>query len=134
MLKKLLGQLLLQAWRAIWPGRARGPAPLAPQTLRQAFDARMQVDDYDGALALAASAVERDASAYEAQLLLGRAQQKLHAAERALACFETARRMRADDPELYDFRRRRRWPITTGRSRCGRIFRSLRFTSAWRGC
>jgi Flp pilus assembly protein TadD len=104
VLKKLLGQLLLQAWRAIWPAQARAPAPLPPQALRPAFDARMQVDDYDGALALAASAVERDAGSFEAQLLLGRAQQKLHAAEGALASFEAARRLRADDAELHDFR------------------------------
>jgi Flp pilus assembly protein TadD len=110
VLKKLLGQLLLQAWRAIWPGRgfwpalARGPSPLPPESLRQAFDARMQADDYDGALALAAGVVERDPNSFEARLLLGRAQQKLHAPERALACFEMARRLRADDAELYDFR------------------------------
>lgn len=110
MLKKLLGQLLLQAWRAIWPGRgiwpaqALGPSPRPGETLRQAFDTRMQVDDYDGALALAAGAVERDASSFEAQLLLGRAHQKLHAPDLALAYFETARRMRAEDAELYDFR------------------------------
>ena len=66
----------------------------------------MQADDYDGALALAvaANAVARGPAVFEAQLLLGRAQQKLHAPELALECFETASRLRADDPDLYDFR------------------------------
>ena len=104
MLKKLLGQLLRQAWRAISP--ARGPALRPGETLRQVFDARMEADDYAGAMALAqaAHATTRGADAFEAQLLLGRAHQKLHDAGRALACFEAAQRLRADDPDLHDFR------------------------------
>lgn len=62
------------------------------------------MDDYEGARDAAAEAVRRDPASYEAWLLLGRAHQKLHEPESALECFETARRMRADDPELYDFR------------------------------
>ncbi len=102
MLKKLLRELWLQLWRA----PARGPALRAGETLRQAFDARMERDDYPGALALAqaAHATARGADVFEAQLLLGRAHQKLHDAERALAFFEAAERLRAGDPDLHDFR------------------------------
>lgn len=104
MLKNLLRELWLQAWRALVP--ARGPALRPGETLRQAFDARMEEDDYAGALALAqaAQAAARGADAFEAQLLLGRAYQKLHDAARALACFEAAERLRAGDPDLHDFR------------------------------
>jgi len=104
VLKKLLGQLLLRAWHALWPGRGRGPALAPSASFRQAFDALLQADDYHAARSLAADAVARGAASYEAQLLLGRAHQKLHDPERALECFEVARRMRADDAELYDFR------------------------------
>jgi tetratricopeptide (TPR) repeat protein len=104
VLKKLLGRLLLQAWRAIWPGRARSPAPRSPAATRHAFDALLQADDYESAYAIAADAVARAPDSYEARLLLGRAHQKLHEPERALQCFETARRTRDDDAELYDFR------------------------------
>jgi tetratricopeptide (TPR) repeat protein len=72
--------------------------------LRQAFDALLDADQYEDARALAADAFARDATSYEALLLLGRAHQKLHDPERALECFEAAQRMRADDAELYDFR------------------------------
>ena len=64
----------------------------------------MQADDVDGALALAADAGARDPGSYEAHLLMGRAHQKLHQPERALACYEAARRLRDDDAELYDSR------------------------------
>lgn len=76
----------------------------ASGTLRDRFDALLQADDCEDARALAALAAGRDPASFEARLLLGRAHQKLHAPELALECFETARRMRADDAELYDFR------------------------------
>jgi tetratricopeptide (TPR) repeat protein len=104
VLKKFLGQLLLQAWRALRPAPARGPSLRPGESLRQAFDARLDADDYEGALAYAAQAVAREPADFEAQLLLGRAHQKLHAPAPALAAFDAASRLRADDPELYDFR------------------------------
>ena len=82
--------------------RLRGDVP--PGNLRRAFDARMEADDYEAAHAVAAAAVADDPAAYEPQLLLGRAYQKLHEPTRALACFAAALQRRDDDPELYDFR------------------------------
>ena len=98
MLRELLGFL----WK-----RARQAPPAVPrarQEFRRAFDALLEADDYAGARALAARAVERGNFPYEAQLLLGRAHQKLHEPERALACFAAALRLRDGDAELYDFR------------------------------
>jgi tetratricopeptide (TPR) repeat protein len=104
LLKKLLGDLLQQVWRAARPGGARVVEPPDAPALRQAFDALLAADDCDGALALAAQAAAREPRSYQAQLLLGRAYQKLHQPAQALACFEAARRKRDDDAELYDFR------------------------------
>jgi len=94
VLKKLLHQLLLQAWR---PRQPAAPA------LREVFESLLQAEDYDAARDLAAAAV-RGEDPYVAQLLLGRAYQKLHEPTRALECFEAARRLRDDDAVLYDFR------------------------------
>ncbi|HEY6966731.1 MAG TPA: hypothetical protein VI229_04610 [Burkholderiales bacterium] len=98
MLKNLLGYLWARAWRA--------PRPVArtPQEFRRAFDALLEADDYAGARVLAEQARARGDWPYDAQLLLGRALQKLHEPAGALACFEAALRLRADDAELYDFR------------------------------
>jgi len=98
VLKNLLGYLWARAWRA--------PRPVArtPLEFRRAFDAMLEADDYDAARSLAEQALARGEWPYESQLLLGRALQKLHEPERALACFEAARRLRGGDAELYDFR------------------------------
>ncbi|HTP62702.1 MAG TPA: DUF5672 family protein [Burkholderiales bacterium] len=93
-----------QTWRAMWRGRLHGVARPPAENFRREFDARMEADNYLAAHALAAAAVAGDPAAYEPQLLLGRAYQKLHDPIRALACFEAALRRRDDDPELYDFR------------------------------
>jgi len=82
----------------------RGASRPFPATLREQFELLLQADDCDAALALAKDALARDANSYEAQLLLGRAHQKLHRPDRALACFDAALRLRQDDAELYDFR------------------------------
>lgn len=84
--------------------RAPQAGSRAPQEMRRAIDALLEADDYAGARSLAEQALARGDAPYEAQLLLGRAYQKLHEPERALACFEAALRLRADDAELYDFR------------------------------
>ena len=97
MLIKFLAQLFQTSG-------ARQPSRADAATLRERFEALLQADDCEAALALAERAAARDPASYEAQLLLGRAHQKLHAPEPALACFEAARRMRDDDAELYDFR------------------------------
>jgi tetratricopeptide (TPR) repeat protein len=94
VLIKFLRQLLL---------RAQPPAR-SSQTLRSAFEALLQSDDFPAARALAEAAAASGDAGYEAELLLGRAHQKLHEPARALAHFEAARRIRDDDPELYDFR------------------------------
>ena len=104
MLKELLSNLLRQASRALRPGGARDAGPPPAAELRGRFELLLQADDCDAALALAEDALARDAHSYEAQLLLGRAQQKLHRPDRALACFAAALRLRQDDAELYDFR------------------------------
>ena len=104
VLIKLLRHLLLQAWRAIRPAPRRQLESQPPATLRRAFDALLHADDFGAARALADEAAVRGEAPYEAQLLLGRACQKLHQPARALEHFEAARRLRGDDPELYDFR------------------------------
>jgi tetratricopeptide (TPR) repeat protein len=104
VLIKLLRQLLLRAWRAIWPARAPQSETRAPQTLRHAYDTLLHADEFGAARALAADAAAGGRAPYESQLLLGRAHQKLHEPARALEHFEAARRLRHDDPELYDFR------------------------------
>ncbi len=101
VLKKLLGELLLQAWRGLRSGTA--PAPLPAGALRAQFDRLLSADDCEGALALARSALARAPDSYEARLLAGRALQKLHDAGGAQAAFTAALRERPDDPELHDF-------------------------------
>lgn len=104
MLKQLLSQLLRPARRAPLPEAARDAGAGSPAPLRQQFELLLRADDCDAALALAQGALAQDAESYEARLLLGRAHQKLHQADRALACFDAAHRLRQDDAELYDFR------------------------------
>lgn len=104
MLKELLSHLLRRPWRAPRPVGARAGGTPSPATLREHFELLLRADDCDAALALAQDALARDVHSYEAQLLLGRAHQKLHRADRALACFDAAQRLRQDDAELYDFR------------------------------
>ena len=97
MLKNLLAYLWRRAWRA-------PPAAHTPQEFRRAFDALLEADDYARALSFAGQALAQGDFPYEAQLLLGRAHQKLHEPGRALDCFAAARRLRDGDAELYDFR------------------------------
>ena len=105
VLRRLLAQLLQQAWRGIGKRGDRPDAPrLPPASMREAFEALLRSENYEAAYALAEKALARDAESYEARLLLGRSLQKLHEPERALECFELARRVRPDDAELYDFR------------------------------
>jgi tetratricopeptide (TPR) repeat protein len=98
VLKDLLGFL--------WKRARKAPRFVArtAQEFRRAFDALLDADDYAGAGALAAETLARGDFPYEAQLLLGRAHQKLHEPERSLACFEAALRLRNNDADLYDFR------------------------------
>jgi tetratricopeptide (TPR) repeat protein len=104
LLRNLLRHLWQQARRPARPDGARQPEPPPTATLRQRFDALMQADDVDGALALAADTSASAPDSYEAHLLMGRALQKLHQPQRALECYEAARRLRDDDAELYDSR------------------------------
>ena len=103
-----IGQELRQSGRAaeaiIHLRRAYALAPEAPGTLRDLVIALIEYDMCDKALSVAAQAVERDRESYEAVLCLGLAHQKLHNPARALACYESAARMRADDAELHDAR------------------------------
>jgi len=104
VLGQFLVQLLRQAWRSTGRHGASAVAGEGPDSLRASFEDLLRAEDYEGAHALARDALARDAASYEARLLLGRALQKLHQPEQALENFELARRMRADDAELYDFR------------------------------
>jgi tetratricopeptide (TPR) repeat protein len=103
-----LGQSLRQSGRA---GEAINQlrrfyalAPRTPGALRELVTALIEFDMCDKALSIAAQAVESDGASYEASLCLGVAHQKLHQPERALACYESAARIRNDDAELYDAR------------------------------
>ena len=108
MLKTLLRFLLARSWRALTARRA--PAAqvavpgAAPGALRELINGLIESDKCDEALSIAAQAVERDRASYEANLCLGLAHQKLHQPERALACYESAGRIRSDDAELHDAR------------------------------
>jgi tetratricopeptide (TPR) repeat protein len=104
VLRRLLAQLLQQAWRGTGKHGDRPSAARPPASMREAFEAMLRVENYEAAYALAEEALARDAASYEGRLLLGRALQKLHDPARALECFELARRVRPDDAELYDFR------------------------------
>ena len=84
--------------------RAHELAPEAKDTLRNLVVTLIGSDRCEEALAVAAQAVERNSASYEAQLFHGMAHQKLHDPHRALACYETAMKMRPDDAELHDCR------------------------------
>jgi tetratricopeptide (TPR) repeat protein len=103
-----LGQVLRETSRAgeaiIHLRRAYALAPEAPGTLRELVTGLIEFDMCDKALSIAAQAAERDRASYEAILCLGIAHQKLHDPARALACYESASRMRSDDAELHDAR------------------------------
>jgi len=101
-----LGHVLRQTGRAaeaiIQLRRSYALAPQTPAALRELVTALIAFDMCDKALSIAAQAVESDRASYEAILCLGFAYQKLHQPERALACYESAGRMRPDDAELHD--------------------------------
>ena len=103
MLRDLLASLVRRAWRATGAPRPDGRAPQAPGTLRELFESLLWSERYEQARALAEDALARDPASYEAQLLVGRAHQKLHRPERALEYFKAARHLRPDDAELHDF-------------------------------
>ena len=84
--------------------RAYALAPEVPGALRDLISGLIEFDMCDKALSIAAQAVDGDRSSYEAMFCLGFAHQKLHQPERALACYESASGMRADDAELHDAR------------------------------
>lgn len=102
MLKSLLRFLLGRFWRVLDARRA-GRAPAAG-AVRGLVGGLIASDRCDEALAVAAEAVERDRTSYEAMLCLGLAHQKVHQPEQALSCYESANRMRPDDAELHDAR------------------------------
>src|SRR5688572_5897170 len=77
-------------------------APDAPGALHELVSVLIELDLVDKALSVVALRAQDES--YEAKLCLGIAYQKLHDPQRALACFEVARRLRPDDAELYDRR------------------------------
>ena len=104
MLRQLLGTLIDALRGRASPPAARGAGDAARRGgLREAFEALLWREDYEGALALAEDAAARDPGSYEGRLLLGRALQKLHRPEEARGAFADARRLREGDPELHDF-------------------------------
>ena len=106
--RRSLGQELRQTGRVgeaiIYLRRSYALAPESPGALRDLITALIEIDMCDEALSIAAQAVERDRTSYEAILCLGLANQKLHQPERALACYGSASLMRPDDAELHDVR------------------------------
>ena len=84
--------------------RAYALAPEVPGALRDLVVGLIEFDLCDKALSVAAQAADGDRTSYEAIFCLGFAHQKLHQPDRALACYESARRMRDDDAELHDVR------------------------------
>ncbi|MBI3042051.1 MAG: tetratricopeptide repeat protein [Betaproteobacteria bacterium] len=84
--------------------RAYELAPEGEGTLRNLVVTLIESDRCDEALSVAAGAVERNPSRYEAHLFHGLAHQKLHDPLRALACYDTAAALRPDDAELHDNR------------------------------
>jgi tetratricopeptide (TPR) repeat protein len=103
-----LGQERRQAGRAgeaiIHLRRAYAQSPGTPGALRELVIALIEYDMCDKALWVAAQAVEREPGSYEAMYCLGLARQKLHDPHQALACYESAGRLRSDDAELHDAR------------------------------
>jgi len=84
--------------------RAYDLAPEAEGTLRNLVATLIEADLCDEAQSVAAGAVQRNPSSYETHKYHGLAHQKLHDPVRALACYDTALKMRADDAELHDHR------------------------------
>lgn len=84
--------------------RAYESAPEMENALRNLVSALIESDQCEEALAVARQAVARDPASYEGHLLHGLALQKLHDPVRALAEYDTALKMRADDAELHDNR------------------------------
>ena len=84
--------------------RAYALAPEVPGALRDLVGGLIEFDMCDKALSIATQAAGGDRASYEAMFCLGIAHQKLHQPERALACYASASRMRADDAELHDAR------------------------------
>jgi tetratricopeptide (TPR) repeat protein len=103
-----LGQALRHAGRAgeaiIHLRRSYALAPTAPGLLRDFVGGLIEFDICDKALEVASRAVERDRTSYEAIYCLALAHQKLHDPLRALECYESAGRIRSDDPDLHDAR------------------------------
>jgi len=79
-------------------------APELENALRHLVSTLIETDRCDEALAVASKAVERAPTSYDAHLCHGLAHQKLHDPVRALACYDSAQSLRADDAELYDNR------------------------------
>lgn len=84
--------------------RAHELGPEADGTLRNLVVTLIEADQCDEALSVAAGAVRRNPTGYEAHKFHGLAHQKLHDPVQALACYDTALKMRADDAELHDHR------------------------------
>ncbi len=103
-----LGNELRHAGRAgeaiVHLRRAYALAPDVPGALPDLITGLIEYDMCDKALSVAAQAVEGAPSSYEAMFCLGFAHQKRHQPERALACYESASRLRDDDAELHDAR------------------------------
>ena len=103
-----IGQTLRQSGQAgeaiIQLRRSYALAPATPGALRELVTALIEFDMCDKARSVAEQAVKSDPASCEANLCLGLAHQKLHQPEPALACYETAGRIRPDDAELCDAR------------------------------
>jgi tetratricopeptide (TPR) repeat protein len=81
--------------------RAHVIDPSAMDVFRNLVNLLVIMDRCEEALTVAQAQAARYPEAYEAQLFLGYAHQKLHDPLTALRCYEVALGMRADDPELY---------------------------------
>jgi tetratricopeptide (TPR) repeat protein len=77
----------------------RKPVPLRAQIVDL-----IERDAGEQALALAQASATQDSRSYEAQYCVALARHKLHDSARALDACDTARLLRADDPELHDLR------------------------------
>ena len=81
--------------------RAYELAPEGAGTLRNLVVTLVEFDRCEDALAVAKEAVAREPGGYQAQLMLGYANQKIHEPLHALTCYEAVYRVRTDDAELY---------------------------------
>ncbi len=81
--------------------RAHLLAPDRGDILRSLVLTLLEYEHYDEAVNVAAAAAEGSPDSYEAQLCLGFAYQQTGAPVRALACYNTALRLRMDDAELH---------------------------------